>query len=77
MKARLIDRSQKQFQVRELANRQMALVEQNKELKEENDRWVVMLVFLFSSSFFVYFLFVRGGQFHEVKFPQNSKSRRS
>ena len=38
MKARLIDRSQKQFQVRELASRQMALVEQNKELKEENDR---------------------------------------
>ena len=34
----MIDRSQKQFQVRELANRQMALVEQNKELKEENDR---------------------------------------
>ena len=47
MKARLIDRSQKQFQVRELANRQMALVEQNKELKEENDRWVVMLVISF------------------------------
>ena len=32
------DRSQKLFQVRELANRQMALVDENKELKEENDR---------------------------------------
>ena len=43
----MIDRSQKQFQVRELASRQMALVEQNKELKEENDRWVVKLVISF------------------------------
>ena len=32
------DRSQKLFQVRELASRQMALVDENKELKEENDR---------------------------------------
>ena len=36
--ATLIDRSQKPFQVRELSSRQMALADQNKELKEENDR---------------------------------------
>ena len=30
--------SQKPFQVRELASRQMALADENKELKEENDR---------------------------------------
>ena len=35
---RLMSLSQNPFQVRELSSRQMVLADQNKELKEENDR---------------------------------------